>query len=121
MKSANGHLAMSHRVLIIESHSVMGAGVEALLSSSGYLQVVGSAPQNEMDLLRQIWRLTPDVIVLSQRSQLTGPIRLLSLLKDYGSFRIIVVSEDENVLEVYEKECVVVRRPDDLTTAVGQN
>ena len=91
MKSANGRTATAHRVLVIDNHSIMGAGVETLLSNSGYLQVVGSTPNDEMDLLRHVWRFTPDVIVLSNQSRLTNPIRLLSLLKNYGSLIMMLL------------------------------
>lgn len=121
MKSANGYSATAHRVLVIDNRSILGAGVETLLSNSGHLQVVGSVPNDEMDLLRHVWRFTPDVIVLSSQSQLTNPIRLLSLLKNYGSFRLIVVSEDDNTMEVYEKRQVTARGQDDLATAIRHN
>lgn len=121
MKSANGHLAASHRVLVVENHSIMGAGVETLLSNTGHLQVAGSAPNNELELLECVWQFTPDVIILNKQSQVTDPIRLLSLLKNYGSLRLIVVSTEDNTMEVYEKRCVTARKQDDLTTAVRYN
>jgi DNA-binding NarL/FixJ family response regulator len=99
----------------------MGAGVETLLSSSGQLQVIGAAPRDEEDLVQNVWRYSPDVIILSNQSQLTDPVRLLDLLKDYRSFRLIIVSEDDNTMEVYEKRQVTARQQSDLMTAVQWN
>ena len=121
MKSANGRYTSTNRVLVIDNRSIMGAGVETLLSNSGQLQVVGTTPQDEADLVASIWQLSPDVIILSSQAQLTDPVRLLNLLKDYRSFRLIVVSEDDNTMEVYEKRQMTARQQSDLTTAVQWN
>jgi hypothetical protein len=45
----------------------------------------------------------------------------MTLLKSYRSFRLIVVSEDDNTMEVYEKRQMTARRRSDLATAVQQN
>jgi DNA-binding NarL/FixJ family response regulator len=121
MKSTNGRYAATHRVLVIDNKSIMGAGVEALLSGSHQFQVVGTTPQDENDLVHRIWQYLPDVIILSHHSGLIEPSRLLDLLKDYHSFRLIVVWEDNNTMEVYEKRQITAREQSDLTTAVRWN
>lgn len=121
MKSTNGRYTAIQRVLVIDNRSIMGAGVETLLASSGKLQVIGSAPKNEDELVHDVWQFSPDVIILSKQSQITDPIRLLRLLDNYRSFRLIVVSEDDNMMEVYEKRQVTARVQSDLATAVQWN
>ena len=121
MKSANGRYTTTQRVLVIDNHSIMGAGVETLLANSEKLQVIGSTPQNEDDLVRDVWQFSPDVIILNHQSKLTNPVRLLSLLDNYRSFRLIVVSEDDNTMEVYEKRQITARHHSDLATAVQWN
>lgn len=121
MKSANGRYKTTYRVLVIDNRSIIGAGVETLLSNAGHLQVIGTEPQDENDLVRDVWQFSPDVIILSKQSQLIDPVRLLDLLKNYRSFRLIVVSEDDNTMEVYEKRQVTASHHSDLATAVQWN
>ena len=121
MKSANGRYTSTQRVLVIDNRSIMGAGVETLLSNSAELQVIGTTPSDEDDLVRDVWQFSPNVIILSHQSQLTNPVRLLSLLNNYHSFRLIVVSEDDNMMEIYEKRQVTASHRSDLATAVQWN
>ena len=121
MKSANGRYTTTQRVLVIDNRTIMGAGVETLLSTSTKLQVIGTKPQNEDDLVRDVWQFSPDVIILNHQSELTNPVRLLSLLNNYRSFRLIGVSEDDNTMEIYEKRQVTASHRSDLATAVQWN
>lgn len=120
MKSANGRFTGIQRVLVIDNRTIMGAGVETLLSNSTKLQVIGTTPQNEDDVVRDVWLYSPDVIILSQKTQLTDPARLLTLLNNYRSFRLIVVSEDDNTMEIYEKRHVTASHHSDLEAAAVQ-
>lgn len=122
MKSANGRLATSsQRILVVDNRSIFGAGVEQLLSNTNtqqHLQIAGIVPQDELELIREVWRYSPDVIILSNQSQVTNPIKLISLLKDYQRFRLIVVSETDNTIEVYEKRHIVAKQQTDLLAVV---
>lgn len=121
MLSTNGRHNPSQRVLIVDNHTIMGAGVKKLLSNTGRLQIVNSTPLAETDLIHDVQLFMPDVIILSNRSQLTTPIRLLSLLKNQNAFRLIVVSEDDNTIEVYDKQQIMAERETDLAKAVRAN
>jgi chemotaxis response regulator CheB len=121
MKSTNGRYTGTQRVLVIDNHTIMGAGVEALLSNSKNLQIIGTTPQTEDDLVQDVWQFSPDVIILNYQSEITDPVRLLSLLNHYRSFRLIVVSEDDNTMEIYEKRQVTASHRSDLATAVQWN
>ena len=121
MKSANGRLTASKRVLVVDNHSILGTGVEELLSNIDQLQIIGVNPADEVDLLQDIWQLVPDVIILSDRSSIISPTQLLFQLKYYPSVRLIVVSEDENTLDIYDKRQIMTRQRADLTTAVQSN
>ncbi|MCA9975835.1 MAG: response regulator transcription factor [Anaerolineales bacterium] len=121
MKSNNGRYIGTQRVLVIDNRTIMGAGVETLLSNRINLQVIGTTPKDEADLVRNVWQFSPDVIILSHQSQITNPVRLLSLLNNYRSFRLIVVSEDDNTMEIYEKRQVTASHHSDLATAVQWN
>ncbi len=118
MTAINRHLTTLKRVLVVGNDSILGASVEKLLSNSKHLQIVGIAPQSELALVDDVWRFMPDVIILSNRSQLTNPMRLLSYLRNYCSFRLIVVGESDNTIEIYEKQQITVDGQSDLIEIV---
>jgi hypothetical protein len=91
-------------VLVVDNLGIMGAGVEAFLFGEQSLEVLGIAVESETSLLQEIWRLWPDTIILTVESQITTPPRLLGLLQDYGRLRIILVSANNNLFEVYDRQ-----------------
>jgi DNA-binding NarL/FixJ family response regulator len=92
------------RVLIVDNQGIMGAGLEKLLSEEPSLEVYGTSTKRETTLLQEIWHFQPDIIILTAESKGTSPTWLLNLLKDYGGVRIILISMDQNVFEVYDKQ-----------------
>ena len=118
MKSANGRLKASQRVLIVNNRSLIGAGVEKLLSNSGHLQIIGADPQNENDLVKDIWHFLPDIVIMSDQTPFRSPTMLLSLLQNYSALRLIIVSEKDNSLEIYEKRRIETKQIADFTIAV---
>jgi DNA-binding NarL/FixJ family response regulator len=96
-----------NRVLIVDNQGLMGAGMEKLLSEEPSLEVFGITTESETALVQNISRLQPDIIILILESQETTPIRLLELLLDYGRLRIIRVSLNSNMFEVYEKQQMI--------------
>ena len=93
----------------MDNQSIMGAGMEKLLSGVPSLEVMGIDLENEATLVQDISRLLPDIVIMIVESQGTTPVRLLELLDDYGRLRIILLSMTSNCFEVYEKRPVVAR------------
>lgn len=99
--------AKFNRVLIVDNQGMMGAGVERLLAADLSLEVIGVVAKNEATLVKEIWRLQPDTIILTLESHGASPLLLLELLYDYGRLRIIVVSAKDNTFEVYDKQQII--------------
>lgn len=117
MNATNSRSANFNRVIVVGNQSIMGAGMEELLSSEPFFEVVGTSTNSETALVQIISRLQPDIIVSILESKGPTPTRLLELLFDYGSLRIVLVSMESNVLEVYEKKQIITN---EWTTLMGQ-
>lgn len=94
------------RVLVVETGTLLGAGVQNLLTRRSTLEVVGIAPEDEADLLRTIQQLQPNIIVLDET---TSPIRLPSLmdhLRDYPHVRVVAVNAEDVHAQILEKSQV---------------
>jgi DNA-binding NarL/FixJ family response regulator len=106
------------RVLVAENQSLLGAGVENLLSRETHLDVRGISPRDETDLLEVIKLFRPDVIVLdgSLESQFSGC--LLDHVTDYPKVRLVQVSLEGTLVQVYEKHQVRILHATDFLTVV---
>lgn len=102
-------------------------GLEDLLSSSVefYLtvqkdwKVINVSDEENLDAMMQaVERVKPDVVILRQGKQ-CGNLNLLPLLlKDRPSLKVITVTLDNNLMEVYSKQNILVRSAADLISAV---
>jgi chemotaxis response regulator CheB len=104
MKAITRRSTTVNRVLIVDNQGIMGAGLERLLSEEPSLEVLGITTKSETTLIKEIWHLQPDIIILTVESQGINPTRLMNLLSDFTSLRIILVSMTSNVFEVYDRQ-----------------
>ena len=70
MESINGRSPQSNRILVVDNHEIMGAGLEKLLSSEQAFEVWGFTTPDESALIDEIWRLQPDTVILAAESLL---------------------------------------------------
>jgi chemotaxis response regulator CheB len=91
------------RVLVVQGDSLLSSGVLRLLSNESGLRVVGTRPANEGALITKVVRFRPDVVLLETTSHLTNPTRLLSLVEHYPTLRVVVMSSDRDVAEMYDR------------------
>ena len=107
MNTTTKRFAMCNRVLIVDNQAIMGAGLEQLLSGSQVIEVSGITMQNERALVEMVWQVQPDTIILILESQCISPGRLFDLLQNYGRLRIILVSANSNVIEVFDRQQIM--------------
>lgn len=109
------------RVLIVETRSLLTAGIKTLLSQEPGLHVIAVAPESEVTLLNEIRRIQPDLIVLDEGSQMTELIKLLTHLEDSPEIRVVVLRADNSLARVYHKKQVIVTQLADLVTVIRQS
>jgi len=96
------------RVLIADNLALMGAGLEKLLSAEKDLEVVGVAVQSEEELVQEIWRIGPDVLVLTSESQIVDLFHFWQQLENYGRLRIVLISLYSNTVQIFEMQQMTV-------------
>jgi DNA-binding NarL/FixJ family response regulator len=80
------------RVLLVEDHEVVRAGIRLVLEREPDIEVVGEAA-NGKDALRMIRRLTPDVVILDIEMPVMNGFEVLQkLAEDHITVRILVLS-----------------------------
>lgn len=89
------------RVLIVDDHPVVRAGLTSMLGTQAELQVIGSASSGE-EALEMIRRSTPDVVLLDLRMPGLNGIEMLLAAKKSGSqARAIILTSYETDEDIY--------------------
>jgi DNA-binding NarL/FixJ family response regulator len=104
------------RVLVGENQRLLGAGIENLLRREPDLSVTGTTLASTEALLQAIDRSHPDVVVLDGSA--IDATRLLDLLENRPTLRVLLVSEEDGLVRTYEARQVVVRRATELVDLV---
>lgn len=91
------------RVLIIENQLLLGAGLQSLLSGETDLDVIGISPRNQLELVREIRQLQPDIVFLDKDSRLTDATDLLTFLENFPELRVVVINANDHLVRIYNK------------------
>jgi DNA-binding NarL/FixJ family response regulator len=113
------------RVLLVDDHTVLRAGLRALLESEEDIVVVGEASTGE-EGIEAVKRLKPDVVVMDITMPGAGGLQALKQIREQGlGSKVLILtmhSEDEYLLAVLEAGgSGYVRKTSadhDLTTAI---
>ncbi|HFQ92977.1 MAG TPA: hypothetical protein ENK32_03130 [Anaerolineae bacterium] len=95
--------------------------MESLLSQENSLDVTGISPADEQELIDQIWRLRPQVVVMNSSLLFTNPASLLNRLDMYPHLKIIVINETNNLVQTYEKQSFLAEEHIGLAAIVRGN
>jgi DNA-binding NarL/FixJ family response regulator len=99
----------SRKVLLIEDRPVLTEAVARLLLSELDLEVSGLTGTDERAFVEAVERLQPEVVVLIETPSL-GPARLFQLLQALPveqALRAIVVHQDNQPLDVFDRQRVM--------------
>jgi hypothetical protein len=111
------------QVLVVGTGSVLDEAIKGLLMREPEFQVATATYADSVTLFRSAARVSLDVIVISE----AGPrdwdhiSELLRSVSPQDTLRVIVARPDDNVVEVYDKQCLEVTRNDDLITLISRH
>lgn len=105
---------VKQRVLVATHEMLLGAGIESLLLRQKELDLVGITPGSSADLIKKITRLKPEIVILDEGMYLVSAKELLTFLNDWPEMRLVVVSANENRVQVYNKRQIRVTQSMDL-------
>ncbi len=112
---------VEQRVLVVENEPLLGAGIESLLAGRGNVKLSGVVPATEAELIKEIKRFQPEIVILDRTTRLTTPTKLLNLLNNYPKLRVVAVSADDDLIHIYEKQQFLITQVTDLINVVHQD
>ncbi len=110
-----------HRVLIIEEDSIFSNGLELLLVLQENLEIIGHVPADMPAIITKIKDTQPDVIIINDNIATANAELVMTLLKTHPNLRIITLSLEGNLVNVYDNREVLVTTIDDLFAAITEN
>ena len=109
------------RVLIIDNDLLVGAVVQMLLAAVASLDIIGISPKNPTDLVKHIDHHQPNVIIVEETSRFVVPVKLYQLFRETPHLRIIVVSANNDMVQIYGKQEILVTDPAQFINIVLNN
>ncbi len=107
-------------VMIVNPESLWTTGVERLLDDASGVDTIVSRLDNEIDLIRSIDNLHPDVVIWDESLHFIHPWVVATLLKNCPELAIVVVGIFENRVQIYYKREITVKQPTDLLAAIRE-
>ncbi len=109
------------KIIIVLSESLIGKGVESLLSREMDLSVTSISFKDDSTLNRQIGRDQPDVIILDESLIYNEMLSLFNLFASHPHLRVMVLSVGENRINIYEREEIRIAQSADLVSAIMES
>jgi DNA-binding NarL/FixJ family response regulator len=106
------------KVIVILSESLIGKGVESILSREMDLSVTSISFIDDATLNQQIERVQPDVVILDESLLSSEMPRLFNLFASYPNLRVMVLSVGENRINIYDRQEIQVSHSADLVSAI---
>jgi len=106
------------RVLIVQSKSILVAGLFSLLQQDGRFEVNSSIYKNKQHLNTVIDQFHPEAVIIDSCLGKSKIGILLTFLESQPQIRILVVNLGDSQVEIYEKQNQAVNYVDDLIRVV---
>jgi hypothetical protein len=105
--------------MVVHTGSVFSAGVQRLFADEANIEVVECDPRDNADLIQALQGVEPDIVILTgEGMDLPDTSRLLMALGSHTEIRVLIVSEDDNLVQIYDKRQFLVTTSSDLIKLV---
>jgi hypothetical protein len=103
-------------VMLLDANNILSAGLANLITENQELQLEHVTKVDDVSILAAITRRQPDVIVITESdpNELTRILELLESAQPDGAWRIMIVRQDSNRIDVYDKRQVMINRRQDV-------
>ena len=98
---------------------LLSQGIETFLKNEKTWCVIRIPSDQRLCLLAdQLQKISPDLVVLNQGDDGERSDSLMKLLQDQPNSKVIVVSLENNMMQVYSKHSITVQRVSDLLSII---
>jgi DNA-binding NarL/FixJ family response regulator len=102
------------RILLVQSDTVLAAGVESLLRKEPGFCIRTCAVSDESLLESEIRHLHPDVVLMDNSLRLDNQSMWVAIFKDFPMLQILVLDVSSDQLQIYQKKDVILTSVSEL-------
>jgi hypothetical protein len=112
---APGWLIVTY-VLLLDGNNILAAGLANLLTANQQLHFEHVTKIDDLSILDALNRRQPDVIVITEDDpyELTRILELLETTRPDSTWRIMIVRQDSNRIDLYDKRQVMISKRQDV-------
>ena len=109
----------SKTIVLWGREDLLSTSVELFLTAQKGWKVVNISIEESLDtLIKAVDEVKPDVVIIHQGNRAGNSNLPTVLLQDHPGLKVIAVSLDDNLMEVYSKQNILVTSALDLISAV---
>lgn len=109
----------SKTIVLWGREDLLSSSVELFLTSQKGWKVISiSNEENFEALILAVNKVRPDVVIIQQGDRSSNSYPLMKLIQNHPGLRVITVSLNNNLMEVYSKQDVLVKSASDLISMV---
>ena len=103
-------------VILLDGNNILSAGLASLLTENQDLQLEHMSQVDDLSILEAIGHRRPDVIVITESDpyELARILELLETTQPDSPWRIMIVRQDTNRIDLYDKRQVMINRRQDV-------
>ena len=112
-------MTIAKLIIVWGNEDILCAAIESILAAQTNWKVVGTSSKADFEALIQSLETVQSDIVIIHSAHQSDPTNLpLQLLQDYPTLKVISVTLENNALEVYSKQKIIVNQATDLIQAI---
>jgi DNA-binding NarL/FixJ family response regulator len=109
----------SKTIVLWGREDLLSSSVELFLTAQKGWKVINISNEENFDaLLLAVDKEHPDVVILQQGDRAGNSNLPIKLLQDHPGLKVITVSLNDNLMEVYSKQNILVKSASDLISVV---
>ena len=103
-------------VMLLDGNNILSAGLANLLTDNQQLKFEHITQVDDASILEAFGCHQPDVVVITEtdHDELTRILELLQTTQPNSSWRIMIVRQDTNCIDLYDKRQVMINRRQDV-------
>lgn len=108
-------MATSIKILLWNCEDILSSSIEFFLTSHEDWKVVSISKKEGLYVLnRAVETSHPDFVIIQQGTQIGSTNLALQLLQDHPAIKVIVLSLENNMLDIYSKQKIFMQKATDL-------
>jgi chemotaxis response regulator CheB len=114
----SGGIPLRKIIVILEEDQLINAGVQSFLTAQDCFEVIGLENTEPLQIIQEIERIQPDVIIIDQNNQTIPLGELLSHFENTPNIRTIALNISNNQIQICDKRQVQIHQLSDFISVL---